>query len=280
VQHHHAHVAAVMAEHGLDRPVLGLAWDGAGLGADGTLWGGEALRVDGARCARIGHLRPFWLPGGARALREPRRAALGVLYALGGAAAIEPVADLFGATELRVLLALCRSGEHAPATTSIGRLFDAVAALLGLGAVASSEGQAAAAVEIAADAASDVAPYPLPVGDGLPAVADWAPLVATLVDERRRGVPAAACAARFHAALAELAAAWAARAGIPDVVLGGGCFQNARLTELVRARLVADGFTPWTAERHPPNDGAIALGQALVAIRRAEEESDVSRHPR
>ena len=278
VQHHHAHVAAVMAEHGLERPVLGLAWDGVGLGTDGALWGGEALRVDGAGCERVGHLRPFRLPGGGRALREPRRAALGVLHALGGSDALAAIAPLFTAGELRVLIAVLGSGAHAPATTSIGRLFDAVAALLGLGAVTTYEGQAAAAVEIAADEVPGAAPYPLPIGGGLPAVADWRPLIAALVDDRRRGVPVAVSAARFHAALADLAAAWAVRAGLPDVVLGGGCFQNVRLTTLVRDRLAAAGFTVWVAERHPPNDGAIALGQALVAIRRAHEESHVSRH--
>ncbi len=279
VQHHHAHVAAVMAEHGLVGPVLGLAWDGAGLGVDGTLWGGEALRVTGAACARVGHLRPFRLAGGERALREPRRAALGMLHALGGAAAATPVVELFTAGELRVLLAMLDRSVQAPRTTSIGRLFDAVAALLGLGAVATYEGQAATAVEIAADGVADATPYPLPLGADLPAVADWEPLVVALLDDRRRGVSVARCAARFHAALAELAAAWARRSGLADVVLSGGCFQNVRLVESVRARLAVDGFSVYVAERYPPNDGGIALGQALVAIRRVQEENDVSRHP-
>jgi hydrogenase maturation protein HypF len=278
VQHHHAHVAACMAEHGLTGPVLGLAWDGAGLGSDGTLWGGEALRVDAAGWSRVGHLRPFPLPGGEQAMREPRRAALGVLHALAGAA-VAGVADLFTAGELRVLLGALDAGVQSPITTSVGRLFDAVAAFLGLGARPSFEGQAAMAVELAAADVEGAEPYPFPLGAGLPAVADWGPLVLALLDDRGRGVPVAVSAARFHAALAALAAAFAARIGLPDVVLSGGCFQNARLAEAVQTRLAADGFTVHLPARYPPNDGGIALGQALIAIQRAQEDDDVSRHP-
>lgn len=277
VQHHHAHVAAGMAEHDLEGPVLGLAWDGAGLGEDGGLWGGEALRVDGAHPIRVGHLRPFRLPGGARAFREPRRAALGLLHALGGDA-VGTVQSAFTSGERVVLLRMLDAGVQAPVTTSVGRLFDAVAALLGLCPAPSYEGQAAHAVEVAADGIADAEPYPFRLGAGAPAVADWEPLVRALLADRRRGVPVAVCAARFHAALGALAAAWADRAGLRDVVLGGGCFQNARLTAVVRARLESAGFTVHVPRRYPANDGGIALGQAYVARRRAEEESHVPRH--
>ena len=279
VQHHHAHVAACVAEHGLTGPVLGLTWDGAGLGADGTLWGGEALLADGARCTRVGHLRPFPLPGGEQAVREPRRAALGLLHALGGDLPADAVGHLFTAGELRVLLRLLDAGVQTAVTSSVGRLFDGVAALLGVGAGVSYEGQAATAVEVAAAEAGSAEPYPFPLGDGVPAVADWGPLVRAVLDDRRRGVPVARSAARFHAALAALAATLAVRIGLPRVVLAGGCFQNALLVEAVRTRLVAAGFTVHLPERYPPNDGGIALGQALVAIRRAQEEDHVSRHP-
>jgi hydrogenase maturation protein HypF len=277
VQHHHAHVAAGMAEHGLAGPVVGLAWDGAGLGTDGTLWGGEALVVEGAGFRRVAHLRPFRLPGGEAALREPRRAAIGLLHELGGAEAVAHVPDVAPATA-RVLLGMLARGVNAPITTAMGRLFDAVAALTGVRAAPGYEGQAAMELEFAADAEEDAAPYPFPLGPGTPALADWEPLVRALLADRARGVAAGMMAARFHAALACLAEAIAVRAALPAVVLGGGCFQNLRLTRAVHARLRARGFDVYLPRYYPPNDGAIALGQVLVAARRAEEERHVSRH--
>jgi hydrogenase maturation protein HypF len=269
VQHHHAHVAAVVAEHGLRGPVLGLAWDGAGLGLDGVLWGGEALVVDGPRCRRAAHLRPFPLPGGERAMREPRRAALGLLSAIGAA---EAVADLFSAEERRVLATALARRVNCPQTTAVGRLFDAVAALAGLGARASFEAQAAMALEFAAAGAGGGAgAYPFPLGAGAPAVADWEPLARAVLADRARGVPPAVIAARFHAALGDLALAIARRAGVRVVALTGGCFQNARLLAAVQTRLGADGFAVHVGRAFPPNDGGIALGQALIALRRGEE---------
>jgi hydrogenase maturation protein HypF len=279
VQHHHAHVAAAMAEHALAPPVLGQAWDGAGLGTDGVLWGGEALVVEGATFRRLAHLRPFRLPGGERAMREPRRAALGVAYAMGGARPLAAMPRAFAPGEARVLLAMLARGVNAPWTTSVGRLFDAVAALAGIRSAAGFEGQAAMEVEFAAGT-TEAAPYPLPLGDGEPAVADWEPLVRALLEDRAGGVPAGMVAARFHAALAELARAIARRARLPHVVLAGGCFQNARLAGVVRQRLEADGFAVWTPRRYPPNDGGLSLGQALVAAWRGKEEGDVPRDPR
>jgi hydrogenase maturation protein HypF len=278
VQHHHAHVAACMAEHGLGGPVLGLAWDGAGLGPDGTLWGGEALIVDGAGCERVAHLRPFRLPGGERAMREPRRAALGLVHALCADDAAGRVPG-FVPAEARVLLGMLARGLNAPVTTAVGRLFDAVAALVGVRTEAGFEGQAAMALEYAADGVDDAPPYPLPLGPGRPAVADWEPLVRGLLADRDRGVPARVIAGRFHAALVDLAEAMALRAGVAAVVLAGGCFQNRRLTRAIHARLVARGFAVYLSARYPPNDGAIALGQVVVAAWRAQEERHVPRHP-
>jgi hydrogenase maturation protein HypF len=279
VQHHHAHLAACMAEHGLVGRALGLAWDGAGLGPDGTLWGGEALVVDGATFRRVAHLRAFRLPGGARAMREPRRVALGLLHAMLGDDAGRELAGLFRPAELRVLLGMLRGGVRAPWTTSVGRLFDAVAALIDVRTEAGFEGQAAMELESAADEAGDDEAYPLPLGGGVPAVADWEPLVHAIRRDRARGVPATHVAARFHAALAELATEIARRAGLPRVVLSGGCFQNVRLARLVRTRLAACGFEVWTPCRYPPNDGGLSLGQALVAAWSRKEADDVSRHP-
>ncbi|ATB35198.1 hypothetical protein CYFUS_000610 [Cystobacter fuscus] len=279
VQHHHAHVAACMAEHGLVGPVLGLAWDGAGLGTDGTLWGGEALVVEGAAFRRVAHLRPFSLPGGERALREPRRAALGLVHEVRGAGALDSLRECFTAREGEVLVAMLARGLQSPRTTSMGRLFDAVAALSGIRARAGFEGQAAMALEYAAGE-GEAEPYPLPLGNGAPAVADWEPLLEALLDERKRGVPAPLLAARFHAALAVLAESIAVRVGLPRVVLSGGCFQNPRLLRDVQARLRARGFEVFWPRHYPPNDGGLSLGQVAVAARWLEEAHDVSRNPR
>ena len=270
VQHHHAHVAAVLAEHGLEGDVLGVAFDGAGLGDDGTLWGGEFLWGDRAQLRRVAQLAPFALPGGERAAREPRRAALGLLYAafgrdLGGAALA------FTPAEQALLLQALERGVNAPVTSSIGRLFDAVAALLGLCQQMSFEGQAAAALQAAAEAAPTPAPYPLPLREtasGL--VADWVPLLEALLAERAAGVPAALSAGRFHAALAALVVAVARRVSAKQVVLAGGCFQNRYLLALTGQALAAAGIAVWWPQRLPPGDGVLAVGQAAVARARFE----------
>lgn len=279
VQHHHAHVAACMAEHGLSGPVLGLAWDGAGLGTDGALWGGEALVVEGAGFRRVAHVRPFSLPGGEKALREPRRAALGLLHEVEGAGALMHLQEAFAAHEGEVLVAMLGRGVQSPRTTSMGRLFDAIAALSGIRTRAGFEGQAAMALEFAAGE-GEAEPYPLPLREGAPAVADWEPLVRALLSDRRRGVPPPLMAARFHAALVELAEAIAVRVGLPRVVLSGGCFQNLRLLREVRSRLRARGFEVFSPQQYPPNDGGLSLGQVAVAARWLEEAHDVSRHSR
>jgi hydrogenase maturation protein HypF len=264
VQHHHAHGAACAAELGLAGPVTALAWDGTGLGSDGTLWGGEALQVDGATFSRVGHLKAFPLPGGEAAVREPRRSACGLLWASRGAADPPPgLAPAFAGSEWALLQSLLAKGLQSPLTTSMGRLFDAVAALAGLHARGGFEGQAAMALEFAAGEGVE-APYAFSVDDG---IADPASLVEEVVRDLAAGRDAAFVAARFHAALAELALAWARLGGLPEVVLSGGCFQNARLTALVQARLSGAGFRVHRHRRFPPNDGCISLGQAAVASR-------------
>ena len=265
VQHHHAHVAACVVEHGLTGPVLGLVWDGSGLGSDGVLWGGEALVVDGATARRVAHLRPFPLPGGERAMREPRRAALGLLYEIVGQAAGPELAALFPDLSVAALLQMMERRVGCPRTTSVGRLFDAVAALLGIRVTGGFEGQAAMEVEYAADDGGECGAYSVPLTGGSPAVADWQPLVEALRRERAGGVPATVCAARFHGALVQLAEDVARRVNLPRVVLTGGCFQNARLNDAIRVRLVRQGFRVYVPQRYPPNDGGLSLGQAAVA---------------
>jgi hydrogenase maturation protein HypF len=277
VQHHHAHVAACMAEHGLRGPVLGLAWDGTGYGPDGTVWGGEALLCREETYRRVAHLRLFSLPGGDAAVREPRRTALGMLFEILGPAAAEHAADWFRGGELDMHLRLLAGGRHAARTSSMGRLFDAVAVLCGLPRVISFEAQSAMAMEFAAAADVEEA-YPLPlVADFVPAhpgpptadvedaTADWEPLVRAILADRAAGEPIGRISARFHNALAELAVAMARHGGCSDVALTGGCFQNALLAERVRARLRVAGFSVFTHRQVPPGDGGIALGQVFVA---------------
>ncbi|WP_437594819.1 carbamoyltransferase HypF [Sorangium sp. So ce1000] len=278
VQHHHAHVAACVAEHGLDGPVLGLAWDGAGYGLDGALWGGEALVVDGASFRRAAHLRSFPLPGGERAMREPRRSALGLLWELRGEGARDHARAWFREAELGPLFSMLARGTGSPRTTSVGRLFDGVAALAGLRGAASFEGQAAMELECLAEAAGEQAGYPLPLrasAPWMPAVLDFGPLIDAVLDDRRDGVPPGVIAARFHAALVDVAEALAAASGLGRVVLAGGCFQNALLAASIRERLAARGMEVYAPRLYPPGDGGLSLGQVFVAARRgADAESD------
>jgi hydrogenase maturation protein HypF len=210
----------------------------------------------------VGHLRTFPLPGGEAALREPRRSACGLLWALRGAAAPPPgLATAFEGPEWELLQAMLAKGLHSPVTSSIGRLFDAVAALTGLQARRGFEGQAAMALEFAAGEQGG-SPYTWEIEDG---VANPRPLVEQVLADLAAGGDAALVSARFHASLGELALAWARLGGLGDVVLSGGCFQNARLTALVHARLEGAGFRVHRHRLFPPNDGAISLGQAMVA---------------
>lgn len=276
VQHHHAHVAACMAEHGLDGPVLGITWDGSGYGTDGTVWGGEILLCAGSRFRRVAHLRTFPLPGGDAAARQPRRSALGLLYEMLGTAAGSIAADWYKPAELKTLLAALERKKLFPRTSSMGRLFDAIAMLCGFAQQVSFEGQAAMALEFAADVDERTA-YPLPLVPGeafspeRPAVGDWQPLVHALLEDRQRGLPISQISAKFHNALADWAVAVALRCRCPRVVLSGGCFQNARLSQRLREQLSAQGFEVYTHRSIPPGDGGLALGQILIAANTREE---------
>ncbi len=272
VQHHHAHVAACLAEHGLEGRVLGVAWDGTGHGPDDTVWGGEFLSATRQDFIRVGALRAFRLPGGEAAVREPRRAALGVLYEIFGPGLWSlrnaPPAGSFAEGEKRLLADMLARGFQSPVTTSVGRLFDAAASLLGLRQTASFEGQAAMELEAAAEA--DCAEfYPSALGGhrAVPRL-DWEPLVRALLEDRRRGVPLGRISARFHNALVEGLVEVARGAGLERVVLSGGCFQNRMLLAGAVRRLREEGFRPFWNRRVPPNDGGLALGQALVAVSR------------
>jgi len=276
VQHHHAHAAACLLEHRLAEPVLALVWDGAGLGDDGTIWGGEALVVDRDRFRRHAHLRTFPLPGGTRAMRDPVLPLVGLAAEAFGAQADAWLAEI-GLAEPAVSQALevARRPALVRRTSSMGRLFDGVAALLGVRRRPGYEAAAAMLLETRAEEVriDVVEPYPLPLtasDPGGPAVLDFAPLLQAVAEDRAAGASVGGCAARFHETLAVAAVAQAAGAGPNRVVLSGGCFQNRRLARRVRARLEAAGFSVHAPRLLPANDGGLSSGQAAVAAWRLE----------
>jgi hydrogenase maturation protein HypF len=276
VQHHLAHILSCLLEHdGGPEQVLGVAWDGTGYGSDGTVWGGEFIVVNRAarQARRVGHLLPFRLPGGEAAVREPRRSALGLLHKMtaGNIEHLQASAKQLGFrdNELAVLLSLLERGVHAPVTTSVGRLFDGVAALLGLRQRCSFEGQAAMEVEFSADLESQeegglIMPIIGPAVGGIWQI-DWRPTIAAIVRSRPT-VPAGLLAAHFHETLVRAAVGLATRVGIGTVVLTGGCFQNVRLLNMTRQALQSAGFNTMCHRDLPPNDGGLAAGQALGAL--------------
>jgi hydrogenase maturation protein HypF len=271
VQHHHAHVAACMVEHGRNEPVLGIAFDGLGYGPDGSLWGGELLVADYESSRRVAHLRSVRMPGGVAAIREPwRMGAVWAAMATGYDHARERAcaAGVEVATAAAVLDLAQRATS--PSTTSAGRLFDAVAALLGCRQRVSYEAQAAIELEALARtvARADAPKYAgcVTIAGG---VLDPAPLVAALLSDVDAGIDRALIAAGFHEAFgratAELAAQAASEHRLDTIALTGGVFQNARLTDVVESELRTEGFDVLVHAVLPPNDGGISVGQAAIA---------------
>ncbi|MFM8322299.1 MAG: carbamoyltransferase HypF, partial [Chloroflexota bacterium] len=279
VQHHHAHIAACLADNGLplETQVIGVALDGTGYGDDGAIWGGEFL-VGGYRAVRrAAHLRYVPLPGGDRAVREPWRIALSWLYAAGieWQAGLPPVAHAQGLggplPPLEVVRRQAQGGANAPLTSSMGRLFDAAAAILGVRQQATYEAQAA--IELEAIASGREPGYYLcpldPTPPAGPLVVDPAPLLRTMVDDLRRGAPQPVIAARFHSSIARLVCDVCDRlrqeTGLTSVALSGGVWQNMFLLTLTVGLLHERGFEIYLHRQAPANDGGLALGQAAVA---------------
>ena len=278
VQHHHAHFAAVLAEHGHRGPALGAIYDGAGLGADGTVWGGELLAGDLARVRRAGHLRPVRLPGGDAAAREPWRMACSWLAAAGAGSPGPPPALAGHVTVERwaQVSELLRTGLASPLTSSVGRLFDAVAALCGIRPESREEGLAAMELEAAADPA-ERGGYPLPVHAAELLQLDPRDTVLAVARELAGGTSPGLVSARFHNALADATgralAILAEREGLGTVVLSGGVFQNRLLLERCLEALESSGLDVLLPSALPPNDGGLSYGQAAVAAARLDAGS-------
>jgi hydrogenase maturation protein HypF len=279
VQHHHAHIAACLAENGRDEQCIGLSLDGTGYGTDGAVWGGEILVADLTDFVRVGHLAVLRLPGGEAAVRQPAKMAVSYLNAAYGDE-YERVAQSLGLEfprlEWRVLARQLQTGLNAPLTSSAGRLFDAVAAALGICRERTFEGQPAVELEMAADP-EEAGVYPVPLIRGDESlVLDTFSLFRQAVEERLAGVDNAIIAARFHNSLIlSLAAACEAvrdTTGLNLVALSGGVFQNALMAVGLKGRLEGLGFEVLTHTLVPPNDGGIALGQVAVAAARLRRE--------
>jgi hydrogenase maturation protein HypF len=304
VQHHHAHMASCMADNGLDGEVIGIVFDGTGYGSDGTIWGGEFLTGGYGGFRRVAHIRPTPLPGGDAAIREPWRMALSYLHqALDGRpfSVDHPVVRRMAEGERPLFSAMLDRGINAPLTSSCGRLFDAVAALLNIRHIMSYDGQAAIELEALAETAGyDGAPYPFLLrtvphphpgprsegegtensldfkgrdGAGMGFELDFSATITALLADLERAVSTAVMARRFHATLADATVATcrhvAADSGLDRVVLSGGVFQNRLLSEMIYTALTREGMQVFTHRLTPPNDGGIALGQAAIAGRRS-----------
>jgi hydrogenase maturation protein HypF len=268
VQHHQAHVAACAAENNVEGPYLGVSWDGTGYGLDGTIWGGEFFRVENSQYERIAHLRPFGLPGGDAAVREGWRSAASLLFEvsvetecgdsrprLSGEQSSPAGPPQLSVSKVRNMLE--RKINVIP-TTSVGRLFDAVASITGVAQQNRFEGQAAMLLENEIGSLRTEEAYPLAAGD-------WAPLIVEVLRDKREGLPVSRIAARFHNALVNWIVEVATKAELKQIVLSGGVFQNRYLTECAAAILESRGFAVHTHRQVPPNDGGIALGQVVMA---------------
>jgi len=286
VQHHHAHAVACAAENGIgaNETFLGVVWDGTGYGEDGTIWGGEFLLCQGIDSQRYAWLRPFPLPGGEKAVVDPRFAALGCLHEAGIPVEETPLAEHLKPEERRIGQRMIDRGINTPRCSSAGRLFDAISALCGLCFKNEFEGQAPQALEFAASHDSSLAPYPLDfAAQSEGGEINWSPLVRSIVNDlKQSGVNSEVVSGRFHLSLAELIANVAVSSGCQVIALSGGCFQNRVLLELTIKFIKRAGLRPIWHQQVPSNDGGLALGQTVIASRRMslKNNNHVPRHSR
>jgi len=268
VQHHQAHVASCYAENKLEGTALGVSWDGTGYGLDGTIWGGEFFRFDDSSFMHFAQFRKFPLPGGDLAIKEPGRSAVGLLFEIFGEKLFEEKIEfinIFSEQEKKILLQMLKNKINSPLTSSVGRLFDAVAFLTGIKRTTSYEGEAAMMLEFAAaPAISDYYPFDLLPGEVL--IIDWQKMIETILDEMKNNVSPKIISAKFHNTLVESICSVAEKSHEEKIVLSGGVFQNAYLLEHTVHRLRTSGFNPYWHQRIPTNDGGISLGQVAIAM--------------
>ena len=280
VQHHHAHVVSCMAENGVDAEVIGVALDGTGYGTDGHIWGGEFLLADCRRFRRLGHLKYVPLPGGDVATKRPYRMAVSHLLSALGEEALDLPLELWaqiGEAELALVRRMMAAKVNCPLTSSCGRLFDAVSALLGVRGVVNYEGQAAIELEmLAAEGVDEVYDWSRP--SSYPIIIDPAPVLRGVVSDLRRGVDRAVISAKFHNTIADIivgvSRAARERTGINRVALSGGVFQNMYLLGRTLDGLERQGFEALIHHQVPANDGGIALGQAVIANARLSRRKE------
>jgi hydrogenase maturation protein HypF len=261
----------------LTAPVLGISWDGTGYGLDGTIWGGEFLLVNETNFERTAHFRTFRLPGGEKAVKEPRRVALGILYEIFGDE-VFAVNDLeairaFSNSELSVMRKMLENNLNSPVTSSAGRLFDSVASIIGLRQTIRFEGQAAMELEFLIEdfETNESYDFEIKISDSI--IVDWELTIKQIITDRKINSPVKKIAAKFHNTLVEMIIAVARLVGEKSVALSGGCFQNKYLLERAVRRLGEENFNPHWHQRVPTNDGGIALGQILAAVKRTKEAS-------
>jgi hydrogenase maturation protein HypF len=264
VQHHYAHVLSCMAENNLSPPALGIVFDGTGLGLDGNLWGGEFLRIHETGFERFAHFRTFSLVGGSKAIQEPRRVALSLLFEIFGDVAFEMMNFDFSKNEIALLKIALTKNLNCPKTSSVGRLFDGIASLLELCHVNQYEGHAAMRLENCATESETRDSYNFELIVTTPFVIDWKLMIRQFLDDKTTQ-PASYCAKKFHNTLAKICVEIAQLANQKNIVLSGGCFQNALLTKKVFDELTAENFVVHTHQDVPPNDGGLALGQLYAA---------------
>ncbi len=270
VQHHQAHIASCYAENRLSGNVLGVAWDGTGYGTDGTIWGGEFFKYDGNDFYRVASFRQFRLPGGEQAITEPRRSAIGILYEIYGDEIFKqpPVSFMnnFSDSELKILKTMFAKNIMCPFTSSAGRLFDAISALIGIRNSSAYEGQAAMMLEFAAVSSNEENSYSFNIHENEIYEIDWQMMVEEIMEDVRNNILQKVIARKFHNTMANIILKIAQMISEHKVVLSGGCFQNAILLEETIKRLENPGFKPYWHQRVPPNDGGISLGQAVIAM--------------
>jgi hydrogenase maturation protein HypF len=281
IQHHYAHILSCMSENEIDDNVLGVSWDGTGYGTDGTIWGGEFLKVDAESFKRFAHLRQFRLPGSEIAIKEIWRTAAGILFEIFGSNVLVDKSILsfrnVPETKLHVLRKMLEQNLNSPSTSSAGRLFDAVASITGISQYSHFEGQAAMMVEFSTSYLNSNEIYPFHILENLKDeeakyILDWEPMIREILTEVKNNVDSYLITVKFHNTLTDMIVGTAKRSGEKKIALSGGCFQNKYLLEKTVHALRGAGFSPYWHQRIPTNDGGISLGQITAVMRNLFKE--------